>query len=401
MQDDRIDVVVAGHICLDIIPKISGQPGEQQNFLIPGHLINVDSAILSTGGAVSNTGIALHKLGAKVSLMGKIGQDHLGRIIMDVLQEIDPGLAKGMIVTEGEHSSYTVVISPPGVDRTFLHHTGTNDTFDHHDVNEALLNQARLFHFGYPPLMRKMYVNNGDSLMHLFRKVKERGITTSLDLAKPDPKSEAGQANWQHILSRTLPYVDIFLPSLEEILYMLDREKYDQLESLHGTEFLHAVDGELLDWLAEKLLKLGTAVVAIKLGEHGLYMRTSADWERLQAMSACAPQSQQWVDRELLTSSYKVQVVGTTGAGDCTIAGFLAGLLRGLTPHEVLKSAVATGGFNVEHADATSGIPNWSTIEQRIASGWELRPQQLQLANWTWDEIHMVFQGPHDSKRDS
>jgi len=44
------------------------------------------AATVSTGGAVSNTGIALHRLGVPTRLMGKVGDDILGRAIPDVLR---------------------------------------------------------------------------------------------------------------------------------------------------------------------------------------------------------------------------------------------------------------------------------------------------------------------------
>jgi hypothetical protein len=59
-----IDAVVAGHICLDVIPDLAtSQDGFEQRFR-PGHLVEVGPAAIATGGAVSNTGLALHKLGA-------------------------------------------------------------------------------------------------------------------------------------------------------------------------------------------------------------------------------------------------------------------------------------------------------------------------------------------------
>ena len=42
------------------------------------------------------------------------------------------------------------------------------------------------------------------------------------------PQSASGHANWHAILKRTLPYVDIFIPSIEEILFMLRRDDYDK-----------------------------------------------------------------------------------------------------------------------------------------------------------------------------
>ncbi len=396
MQQRSVDVVVAGHICLDMIPALHDRPTGMDSLFVPGKLVDVGPVVMSTGGAVSNTGIALHRLGAQVRLMGKVGRDPFGRNIVDIVQAAGAGLSEDMIVTDGEHSSYSIVISPPGVDRVFLHHTGTNDTFVSDDVQEAAVRQARLFHFGYPPLMRSMYRSEGAELERLFRKVKRAGLTTSLDLAKPDPASDAGKADWLRILSRTLPHVDLFLPSLEEILFMLDRAKFEQLEAAHGSSLLGAVDGDLLAWLADRLLGFGTAVAAIKLGEYGLYMRTTADRARLAAMGACAPRSPDWLNRECLTTCYRVDVAGTTGAGDCTIAGFLMGVIGGAAPHEALRGAVAVGACNVEQADATSGVPSWSDVERRLAGGWERYPQALKLEGWTWDERQAIWRGPHD-----
>jgi len=75
-------------------------------------------------------------------------------------------------------------------------------------------------------------------------------------------------------------------------------------------------------------------------------------------------------------------VVGTTGAGDATIAGFIAALLKGLPIEQTLTMAVAVGAFNVERADATSGIPDWATVEARVQAGWARRPVDIVLPGW-------------------
>ena len=77
-------------------------------------------------------------------------------------------------------------------------------------------------------------------------------------------------------------------------------------------------------------------------------------------------------------------MVGTTGAGDCTIAGFLAALLEGLSLPDAMTSAVAVGAFNVESADAVSGIKPWTTVQARIAAGWERLPVDIDLPGWIW-----------------
>ena len=71
--------VVAGHICLDIIPEIRAlPPGGFNATFLPGHLLEVGPAALSTGGPVSNTGLALHHLGIPTQLICKVGADALG-----------------------------------------------------------------------------------------------------------------------------------------------------------------------------------------------------------------------------------------------------------------------------------------------------------------------------------
>jgi len=74
------DVVVAGHLCLDIIPKIPKTSVQTIGELLrPGKLVNVESAVVSTGGPVSNTGIGLKKLGMKVAFMARVSDDDFGR----------------------------------------------------------------------------------------------------------------------------------------------------------------------------------------------------------------------------------------------------------------------------------------------------------------------------------
>ncbi len=375
--DSPAEVVVAGHICLDIIPTLEEHQGRMETLLSPGKLVNVGPAITATGGAVSNTGLALYQLGLATRLMGKVGDDLLGEGILSTLRERDPPLADGMIVGVGEHSSYTIVINPPGVDRAFLHCPGANDTFGAHDIPYDELAGARLFHFGYPPLMRRMFQNDGRELETVLRCVKERGLTTSLDMSMPDPHSQSGRIDWPSLLKRVLPSVDVFLPSLPELLFMLERPLFDELSaSTDATSLESRVSDEMKRSLAGRLLDRGAALVALKLGDQGLYVRASDDLGRLKRMGRCALENPElWAGREYTAPCFEVEVAGTTGAGDCTIAGFLAALLRGLPMEEVVTSALGVGACCCERPDATSGVPSWNALQSRIQAGWKRRPE--------------------------
>ena len=78
-----------------------------------------------------------------------------------------------------------------------------------------------------------------------------------------------------------------------------------------------------------------------------------------------------WRDRELWQPAYRPdEVVGTTGAGDATIAGFLAALLRDVPPERALSIAAAVGACNVEAADAVGGVRGWEETLARLDAGW-------------------------------
>jgi sugar/nucleoside kinase (ribokinase family) len=359
------DVVVAGHVSLDLFPRLHGDLR-----LAPGRLVVVGPAAVSTGGAVTNTGLALHRLGVGVRLVGKVGDDLFGRALTSALEREGTGLADHLIVSESEATSYTIVINPPGVDRSFLHCPGANETFCADDVRSELLRDARLFHFGYPPLMPRMYADDGAELADMFARARETGPATCLDMCVPDPDSEAGRIDWERVLVNTLPFVDVFAPSIDELLFMVDGPAYDRLcrEGLTAT-----IDRGSLAEHGRRLLAMGAAVAAIKLGDRGLYVRATEDAGRLGHLcDRSGAGISGWRGCEVLAPCFVPdRVAGTTGAGDCTIAGLLAALLRGAGPADAATAATAVGASSVETIDPTSGIGSWESIQARIARGWE------------------------------
>ena len=382
--------VVAGHICLDIIPDMGALDVDRFHEIFqPGHLIEVGPATMSTGGAVSNTGLALHRLGIPTWLIGKIGADPFGQIVRSLVESYDPRLADKMVVDPLASTSYTVIVNPPGVDRLFLHSPGANHSFSADDIDYDLISQATLFHFGYPPVMRRMYTNGGQELVELFQRVKNTGVTTSLDMCYVDPAAEAGKANWADILKAVLPSVDIFLPSFEELLWMLHHDEFERLSN--RGRLLNLAHPAMLHDLSDELLQIGVRFAAIKLGERGLYLRTAHESALSSMGRACPPDRAVWANVECWAPCFRVRVIGTTGAGDATIAGFLAALLRGLAPAEAVTAAVAIGAHNVEAADALSGLRSWDETIRRIHAGWERLPLILDDPVWEWDETYQLW----------
>lgn len=366
-------IAVAGHLCVDITPRFPReQPtGTLSQRLMPGKLIHVGNASFSAGGAVANTGLALKKLGNPVILMGKIGADTLGSIIKQAFHQYQAG--EHLIQSSAESTSYTIVIAPPGVDRMFLHHPGCNDTFCLDDLDMDAIGQAKHFHFGYPPLMRNMYLDGSRELVRIFAKVKEMGLTTSLDMAAVDEDSEAGRQDWEQIIKNLLPFVDFFVPSIEELGYMADREKYREWLRRAGEEDLTTVldVGRDIRPLAQTLLGWGAKCVLIKCGAPGIYLRTAGP----EIMGQISPEFTSWGNLEFFEKSYMPdKILSGTGAGDTSIAAFLKAALDGYPPKQCLQLAAATGACCVATYDALSGLKPFPELIRRIDGGWPKVP---------------------------
>jgi sugar/nucleoside kinase (ribokinase family) len=399
MNDREIDVIAAGHLCLDMIPAFDteGTADKVGDILRPGTLIHMGPMTFGTGGSVSNVGIAMKIFGCRVGFVAKAGEDAIGRIMVEVLRK--NGSAEGIRLAPGEASSYSVVVAPPGIDRIFLHCPGTNDTFTREDIDFDLVSRARLFHLGYPTLMRSLFVEDGRETARILKAVKATGATTSLDISLPDPNSEAGKADWRKIYERSLPFTDIFAPSLEESLFTLHPRDYlRRKDAAEGRELLDRVSPEECEALADEYLGMGCRVVAIKNGHNGWLYR-SADAGSLRGIGRALPAEagsggtglsldgwlDNWAARELWCPAFQVgEIASTAGSGDSSIAGFLTALLQAQPVERSLKLANAAGALNLRAMDTLSGLGSWPEVEEAAAT-LPVRSIVSLSAPWRWN----------------
>ncbi|MCS7041080.1 MAG: PfkB family carbohydrate kinase, partial [Anaerolineae bacterium] len=149
-------------------------------------------------------------------------------------------------------------------------------------------------------------------------------------------------------------------------------------------DILPLLTPELLSDVAAGLLEMGARVVGLKLGDRGFYLRTGTAAALADMGRGRPAQPAAWADRELWAPCFRARFVGATGSGDATIAGFLAGLWRGLSAEEAVTAAVAVGACNVEAADTLSGLRPWEETMARVAAGWERHPLVLTAPGWEW-----------------
>jgi sugar/nucleoside kinase (ribokinase family) len=245
--------------------------------------------------------------------------------------------------------------------------------------------------------MRRFYENEGRELVAMYKAIKSLGITTSLDMALPDPSSDSGKAPWRVILEKLLPYVDIFLPSIEEIAFMLDKDLFTARKTeAAGSDPVYKYKTGDYSRISDQLIKMGAKIIAIKSGIRGYYLRTG----NIETMETTFPiDIAAWSHRQLWAGSYKATQFGSaTGAGDATIAGFLCALLRGYCPEKALRIANPVGWEHVRAVDALSSIEDWNITLQYAND--ITRPQNPAGLDQSWRYSHTdcIYYGPDDKQ---
>ena len=353
--------IVMGSLVLDITPSLrSPEVRAVEDIFVQGKVTELGNVAFYMGGCVGNTGLALHKLGVPTTLCGKVGEDFAGNAIE--LLAGRAGAAFHLSRVPGVPTTVSVAVTPPGLDKITLFLRGASQEYDSADAEG--LPEADLFHFGYPVTMKRLYENGGEELVRLYRRVRATGMTTSLDTALPRPDSEPGQVNWRPILKRVLPHVDIFVPSFEECLFMLDRSAYcERFREAAGRDIIDSLRWEEVREIAGTFLSMGAKVVLLKLGSCGMYLRTADAAVLAEGGRALRDCAEDWGGRELWICPNTVErIVSTTGAGDVGIAGFLATLLRGGRPVQALRVAATAASLCIQSADSTSLLLPWEEV---------------------------------------
>ena len=334
----RSRISVAGHVCVDLAPGLHREPPRE-----PGGLFDVGALTVTVGGCVGNTALALAGFGIDVDVQAAVGADALGAIARDELASA--GIRSSRLRSVDVGTSYSVVIEPPGQDRTFWHHTGANDVFDGTEVD---LTGLDLLHVGYPMLLPALVVDDGEPLRRLLARAKDAGVTTSLDLAVLDADGPTGAVDWFVLFARIAPFLDILSPS------------FDDLVSTSRGPAEWSADRER--GYAESLLHAGVGVVAISAGARGMSV-TTAHADRLgDAGRALASQAEVWADQSFRHDvDVIIKPVSTNGAGDASTAGFLAAVLMGREPRAAAEWASAASravleGRRPKLADLTAEV---------------------------------------------
>src|SRR6185312_15766040 len=166
----------------------------------------------------SSSAIVAHNaatLGARVAFTTLIGTDDFGRIALERLGAA--GVDTSHAARHDTISTGVTILLPHGDHRHILTYPGTIAELTVAALDFDFLSQARHFHLSSLYLQRGLHAGLPD----LLRRLKQAGLTISLD-TNDDPDNR-----WGAPLPEVLPYVDIFLPSEDELRRMTNRTSLD------------------------------------------------------------------------------------------------------------------------------------------------------------------------------
>lgn len=302
-------VVTMGVTILDILGRYVTRIPDGQNIDI------LDEIRLTVAGTAAGTAVDLAKLGADVIAMAAVGKDAPGNFIKVTMG--DYGIDTSCLVfKDSVQTSCTMLPIRPNGDRPALHVPGANGEFSLDDINWDVLAKADYLHFGGTCLMAKI---DGKPTAEVLKFAKEHGVTTTWDILAID------RPDLLDIIEPALPYVDYFMPGLEEA------------QMITGLTDRQAIIKFFLD--------RGAQHTVFKMGAEGSSIAgVGMDEIRIPAFSA--------------------NVVDSTGCGDSYCAGFIVGLSKGWDLEKAGRLGAACGALVVSGLGSDAGIVD---LEQTVA----------------------------------
>ena len=308
--DRQYDIITFGDLCVDLIVTggdIVPRFGQIEQL--------VDDYTLEMGGSCSIFACQAAKLGLRVGILGRVGDDGFGRLILRRLEE--SGVDTRHVAVDATLKTGLGVALCQGNDRAILTYMGSISALRPADVSDGFLASARHLHHG------SFYLHTGlrPRIPEIFGRARALGLTTSLD-PNWDPDER-----WDASLSDALPLVDVLLPNEQEARFISGRTSA----------------AEAAAWLRAQ----GVSIVALKRGEDG---------------------ATAYADEGAIDCTVRPAAPGgdSVGAGDSFDAGFLAGWLRGLPTRRCLEIGCACGRSVASALGGVEGQPTREVFRELI-----------------------------------
>jgi sugar/nucleoside kinase (ribokinase family) len=267
-------VVSLGVHIVDVLARPVGTPP------IDGGRHMVDEVRITAAGTAAGTAADLSKLGIETVVLGAIGDDHLGELLIQMLTSSGVDATR-LARKQGQQTSVSILmIGDDGERHTVLRLSGANSLVTLEDLDFDAIAEADLLHIGGVDVLGDFA---GDPLVEVMAFARSHGVPTSLDVLGTCDERTAER------LAPALGHARYFMPNAGQLMGMTGRSNPSEA--------------------AEALRRMGVGCVVATLGAEGSLV--SSD------------------DGDVLLPAFDVPVVDTTGCGDAYASGFIVGVLSG------------------------------------------------------------------------
>jgi len=308
-------VVVAGSLNMDLVirsPRIP-RPGET---IIGGEYQNVP------GGKGANQAVAAARLGAQVSMVGRLGRDAFGDQILRNLAA--DGIESTFVLQdEGAATGVALIVVDDGGENSIVVASGANMRLSPSDMDAAETAIARA------DVLLLQLESPLETVIRAAEVARHHSVTVILN---PAP-------------ARTLPaqllaMVDVLIPNESETALLTGMPVESQAQA---------------EAAAAALLRLGVGTVILTLGERGALLAQEGATQ--------------------VSPAFQVQPVDTTAAGDAFVAGLAVALAERMAMTDAVMWGNAAGALATTVLGAQPSLPSRQALMQVLACGKPLSPQ--------------------------
>lgn len=266
-----------------------------------GGKTDVDEIIMTVGGAGTNVAVGLSRLGLTVAGVVRVGDDLLGKMVIDHLKT--EGIETSLIQTDhdGKTGMSVILVAADG-GRSIITARGVSKKIASEEIEWEKLSGAEWIQLG--TLGGQM-----ELLENIISWGGSKGIKMGINPGKPELMEKSR-------LLKLLPKMELVVLNKMEAKQLMEHESEKQA--------------------ARKLLDMGVKIVVITDGKNGAGVGYADTWVKIDA--------------------FKVKSIDDTGAGDAFCSGMVAGLVKGMEMEKALKLGLANGASEVKKLGVKEGL---------------------------------------------
>ena len=311
-----MDVVAIGELLIDFTFKTADAEGYPTMEAHPG-------------GAPANFLAALNRYGYKTAMLGKVGSDTFGKLLIGTLEQA--GIeTKGMVVADDVFTTLAFVTLDQSGDRefSFARKPGADTQIRFEEIDLSLVEEAKVLHFGTLSLTDEPARTATYRLVE-FAKNQGKTVTFDPNLRKPlwkDLEEAKTQMLWG------MRHADVVKISDEEVEFLFG------LDPKTGAK--HILDN------------FGVKLVFVTCGAHGCWFQNKTACGHVPGLSG-------------------ITVVDTTGAGDIFGGSAVSQLLQqekapedlnGEELQKIVRFACTAAGLSTTRPGGISSVPSLETV---------------------------------------